>query len=62
MSDGPRLPAAWLRSGTPSFSDFLADQAAELLPARRLAAQGAGSVNAGDLAPHATTIVAAPIQ
>ncbi len=57
MSDGPRLPAAWLRSGTPSFSDFLADQAPELLPARRIAQ--AGPVNAADLAPHATTIVAA---
>jgi proteasome beta subunit len=38
-----------------SFADFLSDQAPELLPARRAVPQG----NAGDLAPHGTTIVAA---
>ncbi|WP_395692004.1 proteasome subunit beta [Nocardioides sp.] len=54
MTD-PRLPAAFLRPGTSSFSDFLAEQAPELLPARRAMPQG----HAGDLAPHGTTIVAA---
>jgi proteasome beta subunit len=54
MSD-PRLPAAFLQPGTSSFSDFLAEQAPDLLPARRTVPQG----YAGDLAPHGTTIVAA---
>ncbi|GAA1141793.1 proteasome subunit beta [Nocardioides aquiterrae] len=54
MSD-PRLPAAFLQPGTSSFSDFLAEQAPDLLPARRTVPQG----HAGDLAPHGTTIVAA---
>ena len=51
----PRLPAAYLLPGTSSFSDFLGAQAPELLPSRRSLPPG----NAGDLAPHATTIVAA---
>jgi len=51
----PRLPAAFLQPGVSSFADFLAEQAPELLPARRAVPQG----NAGDLAPHGTTIVAA---
>jgi proteasome beta subunit len=51
----PRLPAAYLTPGSPSFSDFLAVQAPDLLPSRRAVPSG----NAGDLAPHATTIVAA---
>ena len=50
-----RLPAAFLQPGVSSFADFLADQAPELLPTRRGLPQG----NAGDLAPHGTTIVAA---
>lgn len=54
MSD-PRLPVAFLQPGTASFSDFLADQAPDLLPGRRAVPQG----NAADLAPHGTTIVAA---
>ena len=54
MSD-PRLPAAFLAPGVSSFSDFLADQAPDLLPSRRAVGPG----NAGELAPHATTIVAA---
>ena len=54
MSD-PRLPAAFLQPGTSSFSDFLAQQAPDLLPGRRAVPQG----HAGDLAPHGTTIVAA---
>jgi proteasome beta subunit len=54
MSD-PRLPAAYLMPGSSSFSDFLATQAPDLLPSRRAVPSG----NAGDLAPHGTTIVAA---
>ena len=41
--------------GSSSFSDFLAVQAPDLLPSRRAVPPG----NAGDLAPHGTTIVAA---
>jgi proteasome beta subunit len=51
----PRLPAAFLQPGSSSFSDFLAEQAPDLLPGRRAVPQG----NAADLAPHGTTIVAA---
>jgi len=51
----PRLPAAFLQLGTSSFADFLAGAAPDLLPSRRTVPQG----HAGDLAPHATTIVAA---
>ncbi|HWM73221.1 MAG TPA: proteasome subunit beta, partial [Nocardioides sp.] len=54
MAD-PRLPAAFLQPGSSSFSDFLSEQAPDLLPGRRAVPQG----NAGDLAPHGTTIVAA---
>ena len=54
MAD-PRLPAAFLQSGSSSFSDFLSEQAPDLLPGRRAVPQG----NAADLAPHGTTIVAA---
>jgi proteasome beta subunit len=50
-----RLPAAYLRPGTSSFADFVSDQAPDLLPGRRAVPQG----NAGDLAPHGTTIVGA---
>jgi proteasome beta subunit len=55
LADSPRLPAAYLVPGTSSFSDFLAEQAPDLLPSRRAVPQG----HAGDLAPHGTTIVAA---
>jgi proteasome beta subunit len=55
MSDDPRLPSAFLQPGTSSFSEFLAGAAPDLLPSRRSVPQG----QAGDLAPHATTIVAA---
>jgi proteasome beta subunit len=58
MSD-PRLPAAFLQPGSASFSDFLAEQAPDLLPGRRAVPQGLTQANAGDLAPHGTTIVAA---
>jgi proteasome beta subunit len=51
----PRLPASYMTPGTSSFADFLGDQAPDLLPSRRAVATG----NAGDLAPHGTTIVAA---
>jgi proteasome beta subunit len=50
-----RLSPAYLQPGSASFSDFLASAAPDLLPSRRSVPQG----NAGDLAPHATTIVAA---
>lgn len=55
----PRLPAAFLQPGTSSFSDFLAEQAPDLLPGRRTLPQGHAGGHAGDLAPHGTTIVAA---
>ncbi|WP_121251532.1 proteasome subunit beta [Nocardioides ferulae] len=51
----PRLPAAYLQPGSSSFTDFLASQAPDLLPGRRPVPPG----QAGDLAPHGTTIVAA---
>ncbi|MEP9365092.1 proteasome subunit beta [Nocardioides sp. CN2-186] len=57
MAD-PRLPAAFLQPGSSSFSDFLAEQAPDLLPGRRAVPQG----HAGDLAPHGTTIVAATFE
>ena len=52
---GSRLPDAFLAPGTSSFTDFLTAQSPELLPSSRALPQG----NAGDLAPHGTTIVAA---
>ena len=52
---GSRLPDAFLAPGTASFTDFLTAQSPELLPSSRALPQG----NAGDLAPHGTTIVAA---
>jgi proteasome beta subunit len=54
LSD-PRLGPAFLRSGSSSFADFLGEQAPELLPSRRSLPEG----DAGALAPHGTTIVAA---
>jgi proteasome beta subunit len=57
-TDGSRLPAAFLAPGTASFAEFLADQAPELLPARRSLPDG----SAADLAPHGTTIVAATFE
>ncbi|HET7386572.1 MAG TPA: proteasome subunit beta [Nocardioidaceae bacterium] len=54
MTDS-RLPGAYLRPGTSSFSEFLTEQAPDLLPSRRALGEG----NAHDLAPHGTTIVAA---
>jgi proteasome beta subunit len=55
VTTDPRLPAAFLQPGVPSFADFLSDQAPDLLPGRRAVPQG----YAGDIAPHGTTIVAA---
>ncbi|MDR7254398.1 proteasome beta subunit [Nocardioides sp. BE266] len=55
MSDESRLPASYMTPGTSSFADFLGAQAPELLPSRRAVPTG----DAGDLAPHGTTIVAA---
>lgn len=54
MSDS-RLPASYMTPGTSSFADFLGAQAPDLLPSRRAVPSG----DAGDLAPHGTTIVAA---
>ena len=47
MTDGPRLPAAYLTPGTSSFADFLGHQAPDLLPSRRSMPAG----QAGDLGP-----------
>jgi proteasome beta subunit len=57
-----RLPAAFLTPGSPSFADFVAQQAPELLPGRRaLPADSAGFAGkgAGAEVPHGTTIVSA---
>jgi proteasome beta subunit len=50
-----RLPDAYLLPGSSSFTDFLSVQAPDLMPARRTPPAS----DAGDLAPHGTTIVAA---
>jgi proteasome beta subunit len=52
---GGRLPEHYLTPGIPSFTEFLKAAAPDLLPGRRPLPPGA----AADLAPHATTIVAA---
>jgi proteasome beta subunit len=49
-----RLPAAFMTPGVSSFTEFLGKVAPEMLPGRRPLPPGM----AGDLAPHATTIVA----
>ena len=51
--DNARLPGAYLVPGSSSFADFVAEQAPDLLPARRTPPA------AGLEAPHGTTIVAA---
>ena len=48
-------PSGFMRLQTSSFTDFLAGQAPDLLPSRRSLPPG----QAGELAPHGTTIVAA---
>jgi proteasome beta subunit len=55
---GSRLPAAYLTPGSSSFTDFLAEQAPDLLPSRR----PTGTPAVTDLAPHGTTIVAATFE
>jgi proteasome beta subunit len=55
MSTDSRLPASYMTPGTSSFADFLGAQAPDLLPSRRAVPTG----DAGSLAPHGTTIVAA---
>ncbi|MCW2780773.1 MAG: proteasome endopeptidase complex, beta component, Threonine peptidase family [Marmoricola sp.] len=57
MTDA-RLPAAYLVPGSSSFSDFIGQVAPELLPSRRVLPPGSGA----ELAPHATTIVAATFE
>jgi proteasome beta subunit len=54
MTD-PRLGPAYLRPGSSSFVDFLAEEAPDLLPHRRALPQG----SVAEIAPHGTTIVAA---
>jgi proteasome beta subunit len=53
VRDAGRLADAFLRPGSSSFADFLAEHAPALLPGRAVSAAGAAP-----LAPHATTIVA----
>ncbi|MBO9521040.1 MAG: proteasome subunit beta [Nocardioidaceae bacterium] len=55
MTSDARLPEAFLTPGSSSFADFVGEVAPELLPSRRALPQG----SAAELAPHATTIVAA---
>jgi proteasome beta subunit len=51
-----RLPDAFLRPGSSSFVDFLAEHAPDRLPMNRV--MPAGVTDPATLAPHATTIVA----
>lgn len=51
-ADGGRLPAAYLATGSSSFTDFLAAQAPSMLPSQRPLPAGAAIE-----APHGTTIV-----
>ena len=53
-SPGSALPAAYLTSGSSSFTDFLQATAPEMLPGNRAAAAPEGTTEA----PHGTTIVA----
>jgi len=50
-----RLPASFMTPGSPSFADFLSQQAPELLPGRRTPPSTPVTLEV----PHATTIVAA---
>ncbi len=54
MSDA-RLPESFLTPGTSSFAEFVGSVSPDLLPSRRTLPAG----SAAELAPHATTIVAA---
>jgi len=53
-----RLADAYLRPGSSSFLDFLADHAPELLPGADATLTAGGVGDGKSLAPHATTIVA----
>ncbi|WP_042382673.1 proteasome subunit beta [Streptacidiphilus melanogenes] len=55
LSGTGRLPAAFLKPGSSSFLEFLADHQPELLPGRRTLPAGVQPLEA----PHGTTIVAA---
>jgi proteasome beta subunit len=55
---GAPLPAAYLSTGTSSFTDFLRAQAPELLPGRRPVPQVQTPVGVRPDIPHGTTIVA----
>ncbi len=54
-TSGARLPESYLTPGTSSFSEFVGAVSPDLLPSRMTLPAG----SAADLAPHATTIVAA---
>lgn len=54
MTRGMGLPAAYLRAGSSSFTEFLTDVAPDLLPGGRTP-----TGDASHLAPHGTTIVSA---
>ncbi|MBA8795058.1 proteasome beta subunit [Friedmanniella endophytica] len=59
---GAGLPAAFLRAGSSSFTEFVAEVSPEVLPGRRLAGTVPGPAatgSAGELSPHATTLIAA---
>lgn len=58
MSTDSRLPTSFMAPGTSSFADFLGAEAPDLLPSRR----AVPTSDAGDLAPHGTTIVAATFE
>ena len=53
------LPKPYTATGNASFADFLAQQAPELLPSARSTVTSTEGGTLADLAPHATTIVAA---
>src|SRR6195952_1178699 len=54
-TSGARLPESYLTPGTSSFAEFVGTVSPDLLPSRMTLPPG----SAADLAPHATTIVAA---
>jgi proteasome beta subunit len=59
LSGFGRLPAAFMTSGTSSFTDFLSQYDPDLLPGRRRLASGAEYTDHSGIAPHGTTIVSA---
>ena len=52
-NSGGMLPPAFMRNGSPSFADFLADLAPDVLTALLLQS----NIDTTHLAPHGTTIV-----